>query len=119
MIPDNIAAEWSRCRAWLVPALEDVTEPVLLEWLASGRAQLWAGERCAMVTTLLAEDERKIVAWLTGGDLREVVQLVPGISAWARSQGAQAAWVYGRKGWGRVLEKVGFVAVSGGLRKAL
>ncbi len=113
------AAEWRRCRLWLVPALEDATEPEILGELAAGRAQLWRGERSAMLTQLVSADEPYILVWLGGGDLQELIAMRPGVEAWARAQGARAARINGRRGWVRALRRAGFAAADGELRKAL
>lgn len=111
---------WLRCRRWLVRALEDATEAELLAELAAGRAQLWPGERAAMVTTLqIGPEGRSCHVWLGGGDLAELIAMAPGLEAWARQQGCDFASVNGRKGWARALKRRGFAPVGEELRKRL
>jgi hypothetical protein len=110
---------WARCRLWIVPALEDATEGEVLAEIASGRAQLWCGERSAMVTQLVRTAELFIHVWLGGGDLAELTAMRPGVEAWARAQGARAARIHGRRGWRRVLRPQGFHPCGEELRKAL
>jgi hypothetical protein len=114
-----LRAAWGRCRGWLVPALEDATEAEVMAELAAGRAQLWCGERAAMVTQLVRADEPFVHVWLGGGELAELMALRPGLEAWARAQGAQAARINGRRGWRRALRGQGFDPCGGELRKAL
>ena len=114
-----VESEFRRCRGWLLPALREDTEERVLAELMAGRAQLWPGKRAAFVTQLAIGDEPYILVWLAGGDLRELLAMQPGIEAWARAQGAAAAWINGRKGWARALGKTGFEPRDGELRKAL
>ena len=119
MSGDDLAAEWRRCRRWLIPALEDATEAEIMEELAAGRVQLWRGERSAMLTQLVQGPEPYILVWLGGGDLDELIALAPGVEAWARAHGAHAARINGRRGWRRALRSAGFAPCDGELRKAL
>lgn len=111
--------EWSRCRAWLVPALDENTEQELLQELLANRVQLWRGTRSAMLTQLVNGPEPFILVWLGGGDLRELLALAPGVEAWARVHGARAARINGRPGWARALRLLGFQPDGDELRKAL
>lgn len=111
--------EYLAARDWLVAALEaGETEGHLVSRLLAGTAQLWLGERCAMVTEIVNGPPRAIHVWLAGGELKEIVSLTPGIAAFARSMGCAEATVNGRKGWGRALRKHGFEGF-GQLRKVL
>jgi hypothetical protein len=102
---------WQRCRAWLLPALtrDGGSEAELLDDLATGRAQLWAGERAAIVTQCVEEASGLCLhVWLAGGGLAEILKLKPGIEAWARGQGCRRVTLDGRKGWTRVLRSLGY-----------
>lgn len=72
-----------------------------------------------MLTQLVAAPEPYVLVWLGGGDLDELMALRPGVEAWARAQGAQAARINGRRGWTRALRSAGFAPSDGELRKAL
>jgi hypothetical protein len=63
--------------------------------------------------------EPYILVWLGGGELGELLAMRPGVEAWARAQGAQAARINGRRGWARALRGGGFEACDAELRKAL
>ena len=112
-----------RVRAWLLPALDDGDEADLIADLTTGMAQLWPGERAAMVTQLLRSTDGsgldEVRCWLAGGDMDDVLALRPGIEAWARQQGCTWATVDGRHGWTRSLRKHGYRDDDGELRKAL
>lgn len=111
---------WDRCRGWLLPALTDGTEADLLADLAKGRAQLWEGRTAAFVTQCIHEPAGPTLhAWLAGGELRELLAMIPGIEAWGRTQGCERATVTGRPGWRRVLSKFGYRQIGDELVKGL
>jgi hypothetical protein len=89
-----------------VAALTDATEAELIEDLSANRAQLWPGERAALVTRLISGPPR-VHVWLGGGDLSELLSLAPGVMAWGRQQGAEFATVGGRSGWARLFKSIG------------
>ena len=111
-------SEWVRVRRWLLPAMVDATEAEVVAELLAGRATLWPGERCALVTSLIT-DPARMHYWLGGGDGAEMLAMLPGMAAWARAQGAQWATINGRKGWKRRLRLHGFEPRDGELWKAL
>lgn len=111
---------WARCRSWLAPALEDATEVEVVAALVRNRAQLWPGERSAMVTTLqITPDGPTCHVWLAGGELSELLEMAVGVEAWARAQGCAYATLNGRKGWARALKRRGFAPSGEELRKRL
>ena len=113
---------WAQVRGWLLPALrpEDGTEPELLADIIAGRAVLWTGAASAMVTQIVTEASGKCIhAWLAGGDLREIIAMVPGIEAWARTSGCTHATVMGRPGWARALRPQGYRQCGAELKKVL
>lgn len=116
-----IDAQWQRCRAWILPslALWDMPEAELVERLRSGLSQLWPGETCAAITTLVAQDERRMLIPLVGGNLNELLTLLPGAEAWGRSHGAEAVYIDGRRGWRRLFSRMGYAPFGDGMRKAL
>ncbi len=108
------ADAWARCRPFIEAALaraggthgiEDVATLI-----AQGRAHFWAGRRCAVVTEFYDYPRLKACNyWLLGGDLKELLRLQPAIEAWARAQGCTRMLGGGpRRGWERVLAKMGF-----------
>ena len=104
---------WERCRGWLLAALQPEcgTEADLLEDVACGRAQLWAGERAALVTQCVDDPSgRCLHVWLAGGDLKDILMLKPGIEAWARGRGCERVTLDGRRGWARVLRAHGYTS---------
>jgi hypothetical protein len=107
---------WAIARRWLLPALRDGCESDLLDDLTRGDAQLWFGERAALVTQHV---DRCLHIWLAGGDLREIIEMRVGVEAYARARGCQEITITGRAGWERVLRPHGYSPRDGELRKAL
>ncbi len=113
---------WARSRAWILPALRPscASEAELVADLASGRAQLWVGERSAMVTQCVAETRGLCLhVWLAGGDLRNILELKPGVEAWARARGCTHVTIDGRPGWARVLRQYGYALRGDELERRL
>lgn len=119
MSSETIFNTWNACRDWLLPALEDAPEDEVINELLTGRAQLWAGEHCAVVTQCVGST-RALHVWLAGGKLRDVIALLPGAAAWGKPLGIEQLTCSGRKGWARALRAVGFESGDDGmLRKAI
>lgn len=73
--------------------------------LANDRAQLWCGDKSAIVTQM--EDYpagKKVRVWLAGGELNELLEMLPDIEAWAAEQKCLSVVIAGRHGWARVLK---------------
>jgi hypothetical protein len=89
--------------------------------LAAGEAQLWAGERAAMVTIVEDEPrERRLLIWLAGGDLDELVgALRPRAEAWGRANGCRRVMIIGRAGWERALAAQGYAPLARLIAKEL
>jgi hypothetical protein len=106
----------------LVKALEQAQEGMKLvnleEQLATGKALLWTGENGVLVTQLFCDESGPFLhVWLGTGDIRELLAMEPGISAWARARGCRYASINGRKGWTKVFKSKGFTMIDGELRK--
>lgn len=112
------SATWARCASWLDAALDHAGRSHALSdvraLVEAGEAQLWAGERAAMVT--LVEDEpreRRLLIWLAGGALDELVGgLRPLAERWAKQEGCRRVLVVGRAGWERALAPEGYAPVA-------
>ena len=118
-------SEWRRCRPWIEAALrrshgthgiEDIEAGIL-----RGDFQFWARARSAAVTELNRFPKlTALTFFLVGGDLRELTQaLEPQIVAWARRQGATKVIQFGRRGWLRVLEPLGYRPLFAGFSKEI
>lgn len=102
------ASHFERCWGWIEPALRcgndrTLSKEALWETLETNRAQLWPGERSALVTELVNTPEGRFVhCWLGGGDIAEMVAMKVGVEAWARALGCEFASIDGRRGWLKV-----------------
>lgn len=109
---------------WLEPALKAGTDADsradLEQQIATGRAQLWVGDEGALVTQLVRRADGSLVHfWLGGGRMKSLLEMRPGIEAWARSFGCQFATIKGRKGWDRVFARSGYRRIGEELLKDL
>lgn len=116
-------AHWERCKAWIADGLEGSLLKVedIEAALARGEAVLWPGERCALVSEFVSypSGERASQVMSAGGDLDEILSMVPGMEAFARLNGCAVSTVEGRRGWERVLKPAGYEFLSIKLRKTL
>ena len=109
---------WARVAPWLDAALTHAGRThALADVLAlvnAGEAQLWAAQHAAMVTVIEDDPlERRLVIWLAGGDLGELVrQLRPQAEDWARREGCRRVVVIGRAGWERALAPEGYAPLA-------
>lgn len=117
--------EWFRCAPFLDAALAHAGRTHALGHVArmieAGEAQFWPGERAAMVTVVEDEPlERRLLIWLAGGDLEELVQrLRPAVEAWARTIGCHRTLIVGRPGWERALAREGYAPLARVIAKEL
>jgi len=70
--------------------------------VAKGDMQLWKGEESAIITEIKqTPQQRGILFFLAGGNLRELQAMAPPILEWAKRQGCTKAEFIGRFGWQR------------------
>lgn len=114
-------AHWTRCKGWIAEGLGDGLLKIedLEAALIKGEAILWPGQACAIVTEFVdyPSGERASQVMSAGGDLAEILSMVPGMEAFARLNGCSASIVEGRKGWSKVLKDYEFLSIK--LKKAL
>lgn len=95
----------------------DHTFEELLQDVASGRCIILEGARAVMVLEQRADS---LNGWIVGGDLSEVLSILPGAEALARAMNKPfATFLEGRKAWRRVLARHGYVWNGVEHRKAL
>lgn len=112
MSVQSIFEAFNRVRGLLLPAIDAMwTEDEVINELVLGRAQLWAGDRAAVVTRCISPDVFHV--WLAGGAMRDVLALIPGGVAWARPMGLKRMTINGRQGWTKVLAGLGFMPREG------
>lgn len=116
----RVVDELERCRPWISAALayaggthafEDVAEAI-----AEGRMQLWPAPRGCLVTEIILFPRRTALnVFLAGGEMGQLFEMHDDLVAWAKAQGCETLMMAGgRKGWGRVLKRLGlrFASVS-------
>jgi hypothetical protein len=111
--PDRIAAIWPHVAPWLTAAADrcgDWTADALRELLLRGEALLWVlwdGQAlcAACVTEAVGVPRGRILRVLACGGrrLRNWVEALAPIEAYARDLGCRAIRIEGRRGWQRVL----------------
>jgi hypothetical protein len=116
-------AHWERCRDWIAEGLGDSLLKIadIEAQLAKGDAILWPGQKCAIVSEFVTypSGERASQVMSAGGDLEEILSMVPGMEAYARLNGCSQSVVEGRKGWEKVLKASAYEYLSTKLRKVL
>src|SRR6266550_9294016 len=111
---DNYARFQYAYEAWLKPSLEFgafrrpdgtlwVTHDFEHLWnrISSGQALFWEGEQAAFVTEVYQSPTglRSHHMWLAGGDVDEIVSMVPELEQWGREHGCHRQTGSGRRGW--------------------
>ena len=97
--------DWS---SWIQSALDHggnrySLEDVIAE-IEAGEAHLWRFDKSAVVTRFLDEPAgRTLFYWLAGGDLNQIIQMEPHMTAWGQSHGCTRKMLVGRAGWQRAL----------------
>jgi hypothetical protein len=109
---------WPELGRLLEPAIRSSPDkPDVLAELLGRRADLWGvyedGKAVAAVVTAKQADGR-CLAWLVGGSrMRDWAQpFLAALAAAARANGCWAIWGTGRRGWARVMPKLGFQRIA-------
>lgn len=79
-----------------------------------GEAQLWLGDNSAAVTEIVRYPRLKnLHLWLCGGDMDEIVYvMLPKAEAFAIAEGCARLTTGGRKGWDKVMKRVGYSPIA-------
>jgi hypothetical protein len=114
---------WERCKAWIEAGLMGGLIKIadVEAQLADGSAILWPGRQCAIVSEFVTypSGERAAQVMSAGGDMDEILSLIPGMEAFGRLNGCAAVTVQGRRGWEKVLKASGYEFLAITLKKAL
>ena len=79
------------------------------EAVAEGRMQSWTRGDSLVVTEVLEYPRTKALnVFLAVGNLEEVLDLIPDMAAFGREHGCTRMRMQGRKGWARVLPRIGW-----------
>jgi hypothetical protein len=124
MIEDPVAA-WARCRSWVEAALHDVRTHAIEDieaGIASGAYQFWPGAKSAAITEIHSFPRaRYLHIFLAGGDMEELIAMIPSWKSLAAHLGCSDLTLYGRPGWERALKSHGWqkrvVVVSTGVEE--
>ncbi len=115
----SLKSEFSRVWPLLKPALtvhgDTHRKRHVWEALEARKVQLWSSPNAAIVTEIkvFPTGYKHVNGWLTGGNLDEILQLVPQIEAWAKKLGANSIGVdMARPGWARKLPGYSTVSVN-------
>ena len=105
--------EWARCKPWIEAALVHAhgthTIADVEAGIAQGLYQFWPGERAAIVTELITYPRLMALNYfLIGGDLSELKDMEPRITAWAKGVGCKRVMGVGRKGFERAFRAAGY-----------
>lgn len=105
--------EWQRCRSWIEAALEHSAGTHTIEdiegRIAEGTMHFWPGKQCAAVTEVAAYPRKKLLSiTYAGGDLNELLSLIPVWKSWGAHLGCSELIEAGRPGWERVLGRLGW-----------
>ena len=113
-----IFENWSRCREYLLPAIEMTKgthdEDDILRGLMCGDYLLWALKNSAIVTEFIeykSAKKKTLHFFLVGGDLDELLEVEPKICEWGKAQGCTRVSWAGRKGWEKVMPGYEFGAL--------
>lgn len=109
-------AEWARVKPWIESALYSTHGTHKIEdieaGLKAGDYQLWTSPRAAIVTQICVTPQLSLLNfWLVGGDLHALLEMEPGIVAWAKNEhGCSLVLQLGRDAWARILKPLGYRA---------
>jgi hypothetical protein len=100
--------EWTRCKHWIEAALEYADGAYTIEdverEIVAGNMHFFPQPASASVTEMAEFPGRRFLnVVLAGGELKEIVAMVPRWKAWAAFLGCDALKVAGRPGWARAL----------------
>ena len=105
--------ELERCRDWIQSALDvghnthDVED--IEDLVFQGNCQLWAGpDGCVVTNVLEYPNYRALDIWLCGGELEQIMDMLPDIERFAEYINAKRITSCGRPGWLKLLEPHGF-----------
>lgn len=86
--------------------------------IASGRFQFWPLENSIIITDITEYPRCKVLTvFIAAGDMDEILSMDPVLVQFARKTGCRFVEVTGRKGWERVLGRIGYKPMCPYLRK--
>jgi N-acyl-L-homoserine lactone synthetase len=83
---------------------EDVVQMVV-----EGKAQAWVNNDSIAITEVVVYPRKKVLdGFIAAGKCKEIVEMMPSAIEWGRSIGCTGFTIAGRKGWTRILGRIGF-----------
>lgn len=106
-------ADWERCAHHIDAALAYSENIYTLEEIDAavrkGEMHFWPGKNSAAITEVSAYPRKRFLnVILAGGDLDELLAMIPAWKAWGKLLDCQELKVAGRMGWDRVLGRRGW-----------
>lgn len=81
----------------------------VVKMVHEGHAQLWVNGCSAAITEILTYPQKKVLhCFLAGGDLSELLDMLPDAARWGVKVGCEDFTMAGRPGWQRVLKRHGW-----------
>jgi hypothetical protein len=100
---------FKKSEQFLLSALEyDYTRDLqdVADEIANESMQLWPSENAALVTQVQNYPKCRVLhVYLAGGDMQELIALIPHIERFAQDVGCQKMTLAGRKGWERIFKQ--------------
>lgn len=106
------ASEWGRCKKWIIAALETgpgfETISDIERLISEGKYHLWAGSRCALITTFETFNDRHALTLKhAGGELDELMNMQGDLESFALQNGCDMLFLEGRLGWKKIMGRLG------------
>lgn len=101
-------ADFTRCAPFLAAALERAggthTLADIADGIAAGNFHFWPGEKAAAITEIHQYPRARFLhIFLAGGDLAELLAMIPAFKSWGAFHQCSKLTLAGRLGWKRVL----------------
>lgn len=81
----------------------------VVDMVRTNRAQFWTNRDSCAVTEVLQFPQKKVLhCFLAGGNMGDIVEMMPWAGQWGAMMGCTGFTIAGRKGWLRVLSRHGW-----------
>lgn len=118
LIPHSeLPMKWREMWWFLKPAVDragDMNERLVVEKIAAGQLHPFMvyheGQPIGALTVSISDTVYRRVATIVhlGGNFERMAPMFDDLKAWARAHGAEAFRIWGRKGWRKAAEPLGF-----------
>jgi hypothetical protein len=116
--------DFAPARGYMLAALEHASGTHSIEDVEAGvfanTFQLFRGAQSAILTQVQQYPRKTVLCvFLAGGLLNELLTMLPDVLEWGRQHGCTGAYIAGRPGWARALDKLGWAPTQVILEKDL